>query len=137
MAQNVQHIDGSLYEFVGIGIEVHGGVDAGFEDLLRGWAKMKAAAAGTHSSADDSVVQMRRDVLAAQILQQWRWVLSAALLVASVKHIRRGIEDAHLAQGGVGRDDGDTNWAVRALRAAHLPSSRRAMGVTGGAWRVA
>ena len=59
--ENVPFIDGSLYEFVPIAVEVHGGVDSEFVARLRQWARWRADAAMSDAAADDEVLRLRRD----------------------------------------------------------------------------
>jgi hypothetical protein len=130
--QNVPYLDTSLYEFVPLALEVHGGVDSRFVGQLRQWARWRADAAVTDVAADDEVVRMRRDVLAAQILEAWRRLLSAGLMVACVGHIRRCIERGQLANGGrSGRQEREAGWHAQVYQALELESSRRALGVSG------
>ena len=132
MAENVPYIDSSLYEFVPLAVEVHGGVDSRFVERLQQWARWRADAAMTDAAADDEVLRMRREVLAAQILEAWRRLLSAGLMVACVGHIRRCIERGQLADGGrSGRQEREAGWHVQVYQSLQLESSRRALGVSG------
>ena len=132
VAENVPFLDTSLYEFVPLAVEVHGGVDDRFVAQLQQWARWRADAALTDAVADDEVLRMRREVLAAQILEAWRRLLSAGLLVSCVGHIRRCIERGQLADGGrSGRQEREAGWHVQAYQSLECVSSRRGLGVSG------
>ena len=84
------------------------------------------------AAADDEVLRLRRDALAAQFLEAWRRLMSAGLMVACVGHIRRSIERGQLADGGrSGRQEREAGWSARVYQQLELESSRRALGVSG------
>jgi hypothetical protein len=135
--ENVPFIDASLYEFVPIAVEAHGGVDDGFVARLRQWARWRADAALTDAAADDEVLRLRRDVLAGQFLEAWRRLLSAGLLVACVGHIRRSIASAQMKEGGrSGRQEQEAGWNVRLYQQLESASARRALGVMSGGYAI-